>query len=191
VVCFCRGEGQTGADILLLKIRKIAQHFGLAYTGGKKIENVLHPNTHTADARATPTLIRIEGNAIHDTEPNSHAEGSKGSERGSHRHRGGRAVAAGARRGGAPLGAPAIDRTLDGLGDKTVIFGVISMGDPEPETPDVVAARIRRALEYLPPERLIPAPDCGVKYIPRDLAFAKLKALADGAAIVRRELQRN
>ena len=78
--------------------------------------------------------------------------------------------------------------TLDGLGDKTVIFGVISMGDPEPETPQTVAARVRAALKHLPPERLIPAPDCGMKYIPRDLAFAKLKALADGAAIVRREL---
>jgi 5-methyltetrahydropteroyltriglutamate--homocysteine methyltransferase len=77
---------------------------------------------------------------------------------------------------------------LDALGDKTVIFGVISMGDPEPETPDTVAARIRAALAHLPPERLIPAPDCGMKYIPRDTAFAKLKALAEGAAIVRREL---
>ena len=78
--------------------------------------------------------------------------------------------------------------TLDGLGDKTIIFGVISMGDPVPESPETVAARIRRALEHIPPERLIPAPDCGMKYIPRDLAFAKLKALAEGAAIVRREL---
>jgi 5-methyltetrahydropteroyltriglutamate--homocysteine methyltransferase len=78
--------------------------------------------------------------------------------------------------------------TLDGLGDKTVIFGVIGMDDPEPETPQTVVARIRAALAHLPPERLIPAPDCGMKYIPRDLAFAKLKALAEGAAIVRREL---
>jgi len=78
--------------------------------------------------------------------------------------------------------------TLDGLGDKTVIFGVISVGDPEPETPDTVAVRIRAALAHLPPERLIPAPDCGMKYIPRQTAFAKLKALAEGAAIVRREL---
>jgi 5-methyltetrahydropteroyltriglutamate--homocysteine methyltransferase len=81
--------------------------------------------------------------------------------------------------------------TLDGLGGKTVIFGVISIGDPEPDTPAVVAARIRAALEHLPPERLIPAPDCGMNYIPRDLAFAKLNALAEAAAIVRRELQRN
>jgi 5-methyltetrahydropteroyltriglutamate--homocysteine methyltransferase len=78
--------------------------------------------------------------------------------------------------------------TLDGLGNKIVIFGVINMGDPEPETPETVAGRIRAALAHLPPERLIPAPDCGMKYIPRDLAFAKLKALAEGAAIVRREL---
>ena len=78
-------------------------------------------------------------------------------------------------------------KTLDGLGDKTVIFGVISMGDPAPETPETIAARIRAALEHLSPERLIPAPDCGMKYIPRELAFAKLKALAEGAAIVRCE----
>jgi 5-methyltetrahydropteroyltriglutamate--homocysteine methyltransferase len=77
--------------------------------------------------------------------------------------------------------------TLDGLGDKTVILGVISMGDPEPEPPET--ARIRAALKHLPPERLIPAPDCGMKYIPRELAFAKLKALAEGAAIARRELR--
>ncbi len=77
---------------------------------------------------------------------------------------------------------------LDGLAGKTVIFGVISMGDPQPEKPETVAARIRAALRHVPPERLIPAPDCGMKYLPRDIAFAKLKALADGAAIVRREL---
>ena len=61
-------------------------------------------------------------------------------------------------------------------------------GDPQPETAETVAARIRRALEHIPPQRLIPAPDCGMKYIPRDTAFAKLKALTEGAAIVRREL---
>ena len=62
------------------------------------------------------------------------------------------------------------------------------MGDPRPETPEIVVRRIRAALAHLPPERLIPAPDCGMKYIPRDTAFAKLQALAQGAAIVRREL---
>jgi 5-methyltetrahydropteroyltriglutamate--homocysteine methyltransferase len=79
--------------------------------------------------------------------------------------------------------------TLDRLGGTTVIFGVISMGDPEPETPEAVAARIRAALAHLPPERLIPGPDCGIKYISRATAFAKLQALAEGAAIVRRELK--
>ncbi len=77
---------------------------------------------------------------------------------------------------------------LDHLGDKTVIFGVISMGEPQPETAEIVAARIRAALAHVSAERLIPAPDCGMKYLPRDIAFAKLKALADGARIVRREL---
>ncbi len=77
---------------------------------------------------------------------------------------------------------------LDHLGDKTVIFGVISMGDSQAETAETVAARIRAALQHVPPERLIPAPDCGMKYITRGTAFAKLKALAEGAAIVRREL---
>ena len=54
--------------------------------------------------------------------------------------------------------------------------------------PETVAARIHAALAHLLPEGLIPAPDCGMKYIPRELAFAKLKALAEGTAIVRREL---
>ncbi|HUC12353.1 MAG TPA: uroporphyrinogen decarboxylase family protein [Stellaceae bacterium] len=84
---------------------------------------------------------------------------------------------------------PELDLTnLDGLGNKTVIFGVINMGDLQPETPQTVASRIRAALEHVPPQRLIPAPDCGMKYLPRDIAFAKLKALAEGAAIVRHEL---
>jgi 5-methyltetrahydropteroyltriglutamate--homocysteine methyltransferase len=77
---------------------------------------------------------------------------------------------------------------LDALGGKTVIFGVINMGDPQPAPPETVAAGIRAALAHVPPERLIPAPDCGMKYLPRNIAFAKLKALAEGAAIVRREL---
>jgi 5-methyltetrahydropteroyltriglutamate--homocysteine methyltransferase len=77
---------------------------------------------------------------------------------------------------------------LEKLPGKTIIFGVISMGDPAPETPEMVAGRIGRALAHVSPERLIPAPDCGMKYLPREVAFAKLKALAAGAAIVRREL---
>jgi 5-methyltetrahydropteroyltriglutamate--homocysteine methyltransferase len=84
---------------------------------------------------------------------------------------------------------PGLDLSdLDGLDGKTVIFGVINMGDPEPETPQTVAARIRAALTHVAPERLIPAPDCGMKYLTRELAMAKLRALVEGTAIVRREL---
>ena len=77
---------------------------------------------------------------------------------------------------------------LRALPAKTIILGVISLGDPAIETPEIVAARIRRACPCVPAERIVAAPDCGMKYIPRATAFAKLKALADGAAIVRREL---
>jgi 5-methyltetrahydropteroyltriglutamate--homocysteine methyltransferase len=56
------------------------------------------------------------------------------------------------------------------------------------ETPETVAARIRRALPHVPAERIIVAPDCGLKYLPRDVAFGKMKAMVDGAKIVRREL---
>lgn len=77
---------------------------------------------------------------------------------------------------------------LKRLEGKSVILGVIDLGDAAVETPETVARRIRRALEVLPPDRIIPAPDCGMKYIPRATAFAKLKALAEGTAIVRREV---
>ena len=77
---------------------------------------------------------------------------------------------------------------LRSLGGKTIILGVIDLGDPAVETPEIVADRIRRALRFAAAERIIPAPDCGMKYIPRATAFAKLKALAAGAALVRREL---
>ena len=58
------------------------------------------------------------------------------------------------------------------------------------ETPEIVAARIRRALDHVPPERIVVAPDCGMKYLPRDVAFGKMKAMVEGAKIVRRELER-
>jgi 5-methyltetrahydropteroyltriglutamate--homocysteine methyltransferase len=74
------------------------------------------------------------------------------------------------------------------LTGKQVMLGVLDLGDPAVETADAVAARIREALKYLPADRLIPAPDCGMKYLPRTTAFGKLKALAEGAAIVRKEL---
>jgi 5-methyltetrahydropteroyltriglutamate--homocysteine methyltransferase len=71
---------------------------------------------------------------------------------------------------------------------KTVILGVLDLADPQAESPEIVAERIRRALAYVSPERLIVAPDCGMKYLPRDLAFAKLQSLAEGARIVRAEI---
>jgi len=72
--------------------------------------------------------------------------------------------------------------------DKTLIVGVLNLGDMEVETPEAVAGRIRLALRYIEPERLILAPDCGMKYLPRAVAFGKLRALAEGARIVRQEL---
>ena len=77
---------------------------------------------------------------------------------------------------------------LADLADKTVVLGVLDLGTDEVERADTVADRIRAALRYLPPSRLVAAPDCGMKYLERDVAFAKLCALADGARLVRREL---
>ena len=74
------------------------------------------------------------------------------------------------------------------LSGKKIVLGVIDPGDPAVETAETIAGRIGAGLKYVAPENLIPAPDCGMKYLPRAVAFGKLKALADGAAIVRREL---
>jgi 5-methyltetrahydropteroyltriglutamate--homocysteine methyltransferase len=76
------------------------------------------------------------------------------------------------------------------LPSKQIVLGVLDLQDISVETPARVAERIRRALPYVPAERLIVAPDCGLKYLPRDVAFAKMKAMVEGAAIVRRELER-
>jgi 5-methyltetrahydropteroyltriglutamate--homocysteine methyltransferase len=65
---------------------------------------------------------------------------------------------------------------------------VLNLGSPEIETADAVAAMLRAGLEHVAPERLIAAPDCGMKYLPRERAAGKLKAMVEGAAIVRREL---
>ena len=70
---------------------------------------------------------------------------------------------------------------LSALPSKTIVLGMLDLGDPAPETADVVARRIEAALARVPAERLIAAPDCGMKYLPRDRARAKLRALADGA----------
>lgn len=77
---------------------------------------------------------------------------------------------------------------LERLGDKIIVLGVIDLADPDVETPEVVAERARRALRHLPPERLVLAPDCGMKYLPRETARGKLHALAAGARLVRAEL---
>jgi 5-methyltetrahydropteroyltriglutamate--homocysteine methyltransferase len=77
---------------------------------------------------------------------------------------------------------------LSELSAKTIILGVIDLADPAVETPEQVAARLRAALKHVAPERLIAAPDCGMKYLPRDTAFGKLMALSAGAKILRREL---
>jgi 5-methyltetrahydropteroyltriglutamate--homocysteine methyltransferase len=77
---------------------------------------------------------------------------------------------------------------LKELAGKRILLGVIDLADPKPETPQAVADRIRAGLKVVPADKLIPAPDCGMKYLPRALAFAKLKALSEGAAIVRKEL---
>jgi 5-methyltetrahydropteroyltriglutamate--homocysteine methyltransferase len=77
---------------------------------------------------------------------------------------------------------------LKSLSRQTIILGVLDLGTPAIETAEEVAARIRRGLEHVPADRLVPAPDCGMKYLPRETAFGKLQALARGAAIVRAAL---
>ena len=74
------------------------------------------------------------------------------------------------------------------LGRKIVMLGVIDLGTPEVETPQTVAARIRAGLQHVPAERLVLAPDCGMKYLSRDAAFSKLVSLVEGTRIVRKEI---
>lgn len=77
---------------------------------------------------------------------------------------------------------------LETLRGKSIILGVLDLSDPTPESPEIVAARIRRALPHVEADKVIVAPDCGLKYLPRDVAFGKMKSMAGGAAIVRAEL---
>ncbi len=74
------------------------------------------------------------------------------------------------------------------LPSKTIILGVIDLADPAVETAETVAERIRRALPFVPAERIVVAPDCGLKYLAREVAFAKMRAMVEGADIVRREI---
>ncbi|WP_353212220.1 uroporphyrinogen decarboxylase family protein [Rhodovarius sp.] len=77
---------------------------------------------------------------------------------------------------------------LADLSNKTIMLGVLDLGSAEVESPQTVAARIRAGLRHVAAERLVIAPDCGMKYLPRARAFGKLSAMAAGAAIVRQEL---
>ena len=79
---------------------------------------------------------------------------------------------------------------LTPLAGKKILLGVLDLADQNVETPETVAARIRRALPYVAAENIILAPDCGMKYLPRETAIGKLKAMVAGAAIMRAELSR-
>jgi 5-methyltetrahydropteroyltriglutamate--homocysteine methyltransferase len=77
---------------------------------------------------------------------------------------------------------------LTALDGKTIILGVLDLNDLTVESPETVMARVRRALPYVPADRLVLAPDCGMKYLPRDVAFGKLTALTAAAGRLRAEL---
>jgi 5-methyltetrahydropteroyltriglutamate--homocysteine methyltransferase len=78
---------------------------------------------------------------------------------------------------------------LSELDGKTIILGVLSLGDETVEDAEQVAARVRRALPYVPAERVVLAPDCGMKYLPRDSASGKLAAMTAAAALLRSEAE--
>jgi 5-methyltetrahydropteroyltriglutamate--homocysteine methyltransferase len=80
---------------------------------------------------------------------------------------------------------------LRSLSGKKIMLGALDLGNPEVETPETVAARIRRALPFVRAEDIVVAPDCGLKYLSRDVAFGKLKAMVAGAAILREEIARD
>jgi 5-methyltetrahydropteroyltriglutamate--homocysteine methyltransferase len=77
---------------------------------------------------------------------------------------------------------------LAALPGKVIVLGVLDLGATEVESAETVAGRLRRALEVVPPEQLVAAPDCGMKYLPRDRALHKLEALVAGARLVSAEL---
>jgi 5-methyltetrahydropteroyltriglutamate--homocysteine methyltransferase len=78
---------------------------------------------------------------------------------------------------------------LADLAGKTIILGVVDLSTPQVETADAVAARVRRAYPYLPPDRLVIAPDCGMTYLPREAAEGKMRAMAGAAALLRADLE--
>ena len=74
------------------------------------------------------------------------------------------------------------------LSGKTIVLGVLDLSTDDVEPPEVIAGRLRAALEVVPPEQLVAGPDCGMKFLPRAAAFAKLQSLVAGAALVRDEV---
>jgi 5-methyltetrahydropteroyltriglutamate--homocysteine methyltransferase len=74
------------------------------------------------------------------------------------------------------------------LSTKTILLGVLDLADMTVEAPALVAERIRRALPYVDAKKIVVAPDCGLKYLPRDVAFQKMRAMVEGASVVRSEL---
>jgi 5-methyltetrahydropteroyltriglutamate--homocysteine methyltransferase len=78
---------------------------------------------------------------------------------------------------------------LEKLPEKKILLGVIDLGDMTVETPEIVAARIRRALPYTKAENIIVATDCGMKYLPREVAYGKMRAMVGGAQLMREELR--
>ena len=79
-------------------------------------------------------------------------------------------------------------RRAKALSNKKIMLGVLDLGNPEIETTAIVAGRIRNGLKHVAADRLVVAPDCGMKYMPRHVAFGKLKAMCDAAAMVRKEI---
>ena len=77
---------------------------------------------------------------------------------------------------------------LADLAGKTIILGVLDLSDAAVETPEVIAGRVRKALPYVPAERIVLAPDCGMKYLPRQAAFGKLTSMSQAARTLRAEL---
>jgi 5-methyltetrahydropteroyltriglutamate--homocysteine methyltransferase len=76
---------------------------------------------------------------------------------------------------------------LERLPGKKIMVGCIDLSDMRVETPEQVAERLRRALKYVRPEDVIVAPDCGMKYLPREVADAKMRAMVEGARLLRAE----
>src|SRR5947208_9914339 len=77
---------------------------------------------------------------------------------------------------------------LEKLRGKKIMLGCIDLSDMTVETPQKVVERIKRALKHVKPEDVILAPDCGMKYLPREVAFGKMKAMVEGAKILRTEV---